>query len=109
MGGGLDAKAGTIDALDTILAKLTGGSTIASISEEMAAAATGLQDKYAQYYIKVSDKFGKNEGYVEKELGRLEGLIKKGGLAQGKLDDLVSRSNILRKFRGEEVPIREEL
>lgn len=110
VGGGLDAKAGTIDALDLILVKVSGGATIASISEELTKAAKGLKGKYAEYYVKVSDKFSQNQGYVENELTRLESLIKKGGLAPEKLDDLTSRSNILRKFKGEEsVPIKGEL
>ena len=44
-------------------------------------------------------KLAENKGYVEKESKRLSGLIKKGGLAPEKLDDLVKRSNILNKFR----------
>lgn len=107
VGGGLDAKAGTIDALDSIVGKIT-GSSIASLSDDIRQGAQGLKDKYAQYYIKVSEKLGQNQGYVEKELARLESLLKKGGLAPEKLDDLTSRSNILRKFKGEE-PIKQEL
>ena len=98
VGGGLDAKAGTIEALDSIVAKFTAGATLATISEEAVKAATGLKDKYAQYYIKVFGKLSSNEGYVEMELTRLEGLLKKGGLAPEKLDDLMSRTNILHKF-----------
>ena len=45
---------------------------------------------------------GANQGYAEKEFKRLQGLISKGNLAPEKLDDLVSRSNILRKFLGTE-------
>lgn len=62
--------------------------------------AEGLQDKYAQYYVKVFEKSGANKAYADKELKRLQGLIGKGNLAQEKLDDLTSRSNILRKFLG---------
>lgn len=98
VGGGLDAKAGTIDILDTIVGKLTTGGSLATISREATKAAKGLQGKYAQYYIKVFEKLGKSQDYVEKELARLEGLIEKGGLAPEKVDDLVSRSNILRTF-----------
>ena len=107
IGGGLDAKAGTIDALDSIVASIT-GADLASLSEKVKKGANGLKDKYAEYYIKVSNKLSSNKGYVDKELARLEGMIKKGGLAPEKLDDLTSRSNILRKFKGEE-PIKQEL
>jgi protein disulfide-isomerase A6 len=61
-----------------------------------------LKDKYAQYYVKVFEKISANKGYAEKELKRLEGLIGKGNLAPEKLDDLISRSNILRKFVGQD-------
>lgn len=98
VGGGLDAKAGTIDTLDTILAKLQTGATVASITADATAAAKGLKGKYAEYYVKVLGKAGASQTYVQKELARLEGLLKKGGLAPEKLDDLVSRTNILRKF-----------
>lgn len=108
VGGGLDAKAGTIDALDGFVAKFTAGATLATISEEAIKAATGLKDKYAQYYVKVFNKLSGNEGYVEKELTRLESLLKKGGLAPEKRDDLMSRTNILRKFSPKE-SLKDEL
>ena len=108
IGGGLDAKAGTVDALDTIVSKLTAGGSLAAISEEATKVAAGLKDKYAEYYIKVFEKLDKSQGYVEKELARVQGLLKKGGLAPEKLDDLTSRSNILRKFSSTTKP-KEEL
>ncbi|KAK4988776.1 hypothetical protein LTR50_003740 [Elasticomyces elasticus] len=98
-GGGLDAMAGTIAALDSIVAKFTGGEAIATVGKEASAAAQGLKDKYAEYYVKVFGKVEQNQGYVEKELNRISGLLKKGGLAPEKIDDLTSRSNILRKFK----------
>jgi protein disulfide-isomerase A6 len=101
VGGGLDAKAGTIDTLDTILAKLSTGATVASISEELASAAAAAKDKYAEYYAKVAKKMSASQGYAQKELKRLEGILKKGGLARSKQDDLRARSNILRKFVGD--------
>ena len=115
MGGGLDAKAGTIDALDTILTKVSGGEVktwkeaSAEIKAQVAILKGTIQGKYAEYYGKVAGKVAENQGYVEKELGRLEGLIKKGGLANGKMDDLVSRSNILRKFKAGEIPSAEDV
>ena len=108
VGGGLDATAGTIATLDTIIGKLTAGGSLATITQEATNAARGLREKYAEYYIKVLGKLGKNQVYAEKELARLEGLIKKGGLAPEKLDDLVSRANILRKFSKPE-SVKEEL
>jgi protein disulfide-isomerase A6 len=95
-GGGLDVTGGTIEALDTIVSKFKGA--YATGADDVKKAAEGLKDKYAQYSVKVFDKISKNEGYAEKEFKRLQGLIGKGNLAQEKLDDLTSRSNILRRF-----------
>lgn len=102
VGGSLNAKAGTIEALDTIIGKVTAGESLASIAEEATKAAKGLKDKYAEYYVKVFGKMTVNKNYPEKELTRLQSLLKKGGLAPEKLDDLVSRSNILRTFAGQD-------
>lgn len=108
-GGRLSATAGTIAAIDSVIQSiLDGGSTIGERAEEIVEAAkkaagvggasAGKEDKFAEYYIKVAEKVRANAGYVNKELARLEGLLKKGGLAPEKLDDLTTRSNILRKF-----------
>ncbi|KAH9840518.1 Protein disulfide-isomerase tigA, partial [Teratosphaeria destructans] len=66
------------------------------------------QDKTAEYYGKVARKAEENAGYAQKELARLQGLLAKGGLAPEKLDDLTTRSNILRRFVGDE-PAKDEL
>ena len=109
IGGKLDEIAGTIPSLDTIVSGLGTGESIAGLSEQIASAAKASKDKYAEYYVKVSDKLSKNAGYAEKELARLQSLIKKGGLAPEKLDDLTSRSNILRRFKGQDPIAKEEL
>ena len=102
VGGGLDATAGTIQALDTIVTKFTEGgqATLASVSKEAQKAAGGLKDKYAEYYVKVFDKLSENAEYVNKELTRLQGIVQKGGLAPEKVDDITKRSNILKRFVG---------
>jgi len=101
-GGGLDATAGTIEALDALVAKLTGGSSIAEVSAEATKAAESLKEnaqyKYADYYVKVFDKLAKSDTYAAKELARLDGILKKGGLAPAKLDEFTSKTNILRRF-----------
>jgi protein disulfide-isomerase A6 len=106
-GGGLDATAGTIEALDSIVSKFTGGSSIAEIAAEATKAAAGLkesaQSKYAEYYVRVFDKLSKSDGYAAKELARLDGIIKKGGLAPAKLDEFTSKTNILRRFIAEKL------
>ena len=101
IGGSLDAKAGTIDAIDSILAQYVtkgGISDVEKATAEISKAATGVKDKYVEYYLKALAKLGKNPEYATKEQTRLAGLLKKGGLAPEKIDDLTSRSNILAKF-----------
>lgn len=106
-GGGLDATGGTIEALDTIVTKFKGA--YSGGLAEAKKAAEALEDKYAHYYIKVFEKISANKGYAEKELKRLEGLVSKGNLAPEKLDDLVSRANILRKFVADSEEEKSEL
>jgi protein disulfide-isomerase A6 len=88
--------------LDSIVSKLTGGSSIAEVAAEATKAAQdlkeGAQYKYAEYYVRVFDKLSKSDGYAAKELARLDGIIKKGGLAPAKLDEFTSKTNILRRF-----------
>ncbi|QIW95360.1 hypothetical protein AMS68_000878 [Peltaster fructicola] len=108
VGGGLDAIAGTIPALDKLVGSLKSGG--AAAYTELEKATVGLQDKYAEYYNKVAKKAQDNAQYVEKELARLQSLLKKGGLSPEKLDDLTSRSNILSIFsKDETVSPKEEL
>ena len=111
VGGGLDAKAGTIAALDEMIARMSSGQE--AVVDDVTKAAQGLKDKYAEYYIKVAGKTKKSRDYAATELRRLEGLLKKGGLAPAKRDDVTSRSNILRRFVGQpaqETPaVKEEL
>ncbi|KAK3937667.1 protein disulfide-isomerase erp38 [Diplogelasinospora grovesii] len=103
-GGGLDATAGTIEALDAIVVKYTttGASSLSEVAAEAKKAAETLKEnaqyKYAEYYIRVFDKLAKSDGYAAKEFARLDGMIKKGGLAPSKLDELTSKANILRRF-----------
>ena len=99
VGGRLTAAGGTIAALDELVSKATGGSTdLSTITDSVTEAAKELKDQYAPYYVKVLGKLAENKGYLEKEIGRLEGMLKKGGLAPTKIDDLTSRMNILKKF-----------
>lgn len=100
-GGGLDTIAGTIESLDSVVAKLT-GSNLSEISEEVVKEAAnfkeGAQQKYAQYYVRVFDKLKSSDGYAAKELARLDGILKKGGLAPSKRDEIQQKTNVLRKF-----------
>lgn len=44
------------------------------------------------------DKLSKSDAYAAKELARLDGILKKGGLAPEKLDEFTSKTNILKRF-----------
>ncbi|KAJ5690220.1 Protein disulfide-isomerase tigA [Penicillium macrosclerotiorum] len=110
VGGGLNKKAGTIAALDKLLTEYVPTHKFEKLAAEVKKAAKGLQDKYAQYYIKVADKLSLNEEYASKELARLSKILSKGGSAPEKVDDIISRSNILRGFAGEDNEVvRDEL
>ncbi|KAF2972590.1 hypothetical protein GQX73_g1018 [Xylaria multiplex] len=116
-GGGLDATAGTIDVLNHIALKYSAGTgKLAELATEAKKAVASLSKdveyKYAEYYVKVFDKLAQNEGWVAKESARLDKIIKKGGLAPSKLDELQSKSNILKKYTDkvvEKVVGKEEL
>lgn len=113
VGGGLNAVAGTIEVLDTLVSKFTGGSSIAEVAAEATKAAAdlkeGAQYKYAEYYVKVFSKLTANDGYAAKELARLDKILQKGGLAPAKLDEFTSKTNILRKFLDKVTPGKSEL
>ena len=102
VGGGLDNKAGTIADLDKLVAEYVAEHKFEKLAAEVKKASKGLKDQYAQYYVKVADKLSQNEDYASKELARLVKVLGKGGSAPEKLDDLVSRSNILRAFAGQD-------
>lgn len=101
-GGELNALAGTIASLNAYAAKLLDGGKLVEVAAEVKAEAEkikeGAQQKYAEYYVRVVDKLGKNEGYAAKELRRLEGILSKGGLAPSKRDEIQRKTNVLHKF-----------
>ena len=97
LGGSLNANAGTVDLLDAIIAK-TSNWQAASALDTITKAAEGLSNKYASYYTKVASKMRTSQDYAAWESNRLEGILKRGGLAAMKVDDVTSRMNILRKF-----------
>lgn len=108
VGGGLGKRAGTIEVLDEIIAKHVSGKTFSQASEEVKKAADGLQQKFAPYYVRVLDKLQENSDYVTKELTRLQKILNNSELQPEKADELISKSNILRKFLGEE-EVKDEL
>lgn len=103
VGGVLNDLAGTLPTFDSIVARFTAaGVTLSEAAAEAKKEAEALkeqaQHKYAEYYIRVFDKLTKSEGFAAKELARLEGILKKGGLAPAKIDELTTKTNVLRKF-----------
>ncbi|KAK2744409.1 hypothetical protein FQN57_004306 [Myotisia sp. PD_48] len=104
VGGKLNDKAGTFESLDEIVAKYVSGTNLESIVTEINSATSSLKSKYAEYYVKVASKLQENKEYASKEFARLQRVLSKGNLAPEKIDDLISRSNILRRFLGQEQP-----
>lgn len=104
-GGGLDDAAGTVEALDVIAARFVseGAAKLADLVAEAKKQAGSLaeeaQAKSAAYYLRVLEKLGKSAEYVEKESARLAGMLKKGGLADTKRDELQTKLNILGRFK----------
>lgn len=115
VGGRLSSQAGTIEVLDEILAKyITAGgiSDVGAASTEIKKAAADLTATTKEYYLKALAKLTGNPEYAMKEQSRLAGILKRGGLAPEKIDDLQRRSNILARFLtkdGESGELKEEL
>lgn len=104
-GGGLNAKAGTIDALDALAAKLGvagAAEKLSIVAGEAAQIAKDLKEKSVEYYLKVFAKLGQNSEYAVAEHARLQKMLAKGGISAEKMDDLTVRANILRRFVGKE-------
>jgi len=111
VGGGLTEAAGRIAAFDEEIQKLVKGDSdsLKTITEKVLKLAEDSKDTYAAYYVKALGKLAKNEKYIEKELTRLRGILKKGGLASKKMDELSSKTNILIQFYAEKPGSKDEL
>ncbi|KAG6004784.1 Protein disulfide-isomerase erp38 [Claviceps pusilla] len=113
VGGGLDLAAGTIDALDSLVTRFTGGAKLEDIAAEVKKAAGEYNEEakyqYAKYYVRVFDKLSSSDNYVAKELARLEGILAKGGLVPSKRDEIQSKTNILRRFAKKAAEKAEEI
>lgn len=99
-GGGLSAAAGTIEVFDNILARYVVGATPdwEKATADVQKAASDATGAMKDYYLKALAKITGNPEYAMKEQTRLAGILKKGGLAPEKIDDLQRRSNVLAKF-----------
>lgn len=97
----MNEKAGTVEIIDSLLTKYitaNGVKDIEKATAEVKKATRELKDKSVEYYLRTLSKITGNPEYAIKEQTRLAGLLKKGGLAPEKVDDLQKRSNVLSKF-----------
>lgn len=112
VGGNLDSNAGVLETFDAVIAKYKKGATITEVAAEAGKVAEAITDKvqrvYAEYYVKVFTKLVASKDWVSTELKRLEGMIKKGGFAQSKIDEMTRKSNVLRRFVGQPEAERKE-
>ena len=111
-GGKLNAQAGTIEALDSIIAKYItnkGLEDIEKASADIKAAAVDVKDKSVEYYLRALTKLTGNPEYAMKEHKRLAGLLKKTGLAPEKIDEMQKRVNILSNFLFKNKAAKDEL
>lgn len=100
LNGGLTASAGRIPELDAVVAKFL-KSPSQKFVDEIKNAAKNVQGKYKDYYGKAMEKVLKDGNYLSKEIQRLEKLIGADGVIPEKLDDFISRKNILSLFAGD--------
>jgi protein disulfide-isomerase A6 len=94
----LSLSAGTIETFDAILAQYAGKDSWEQAAKEVQKAAADATGVMKEYYLKALAKISGNPEYAMKEQTRLAGILKKGGLAPEKIDDLQRRSNVLAKF-----------
>ncbi|RPA76594.1 hypothetical protein BJ508DRAFT_417513 [Ascobolus immersus RN42] len=100
-GGALSQEAGLVKQVDEIVEGLVHGEVTAKALEELVKKVTGLakESSFVPFYLRVLARIGeKGVEYVPKELERVEGILKKGGLNAEKLDDFTIRRNILSVF-----------
>ncbi|KAF9030941.1 disulfide isomerase [Hymenopellis radicata] len=110
VGGGLTDQAGRLGDFDALASKLLVAAEDAKdaiVEEARALLAAANVTPSAQYYLRVMEKQIQGAGgYIEKELNRLELILKKRNLAPAKLDEIKIKSNILKAFG--EAPKEEE-
>lgn len=100
----MNSDAGKIEALETLLKDFLKGDHEAVI--EKAKKAIKKETRYiitqpsplASYYVKAMEKMDKNSGYAEKEIARLNKILKGGQTTAKKQDEMVIKTNILKGF-----------
>ncbi|KAI5807015.1 disulfide isomerase-like protein [Geopyxis carbonaria] len=111
VGGGLNELAGRIAEFDAHIKSIVKGeaTTLEAAAAEIKKLAAESKEASAAYYVKALEKLSANEGYVEKELKRLQGLLSKGGLAPSKVDEISIKKNILSLFYAQDEAPKDEL
>ena len=99
VGGGLNERAGRVPALDILLHKLVRGDagSVQNVLQEVEKAVVG-ESADAAYYVRALKKLAAGNGYVDKELARLRGILARGGMAPKKVDELTRKVNVLAQF-----------
>lgn len=67
------------------------------------------KSKFEKYYVKAMEKIIFKKDYADKEAKRLSGILESGSASDDKLDDMVTRRNILWVFQGKSKIDHEEL
>lgn len=113
-GGGIDEKAGRIDAFDTAAETFMQKpdereNLISQLADTAANESDAGYKKSGEYYVKVMKKIQeKGEEYVTKELARLQRMLE-GHMTSDKRDSMFKRKNILNVFAGGSSSGKEEL
>ncbi|KAJ7650246.1 protein disulfide isomerase [Roridomyces roridus] len=100
VGGGLNDEAGRVSEFDSLASKffVAAADARASILQDAVALAAGA-GSVANHYIRVMEKVvNGSEAYLEKEVKRLESILKKRSLAPAKLDEIKVKFNVLSAF-----------
>ena len=99
--GSLSATAGRIQSLDDMISNAsTIDTTLLNALKSAVSSITGKSSKFAELYLSVAGKIiSKGSEYVEKEVGRLAGMIANPNVAPEKKTGFMLRQNVLKAFQ----------
>ncbi|ESK94635.1 disulfide isomerase [Moniliophthora roreri MCA 2997] len=100
VGGGLNDEAGLVPEFDALATKFFVATADArdAVYKEALTLASTVGDA-SKHYLRVMEKVvNGSEEYLEKETKRLEAILKKRSLSPSKLDEIKTKTNILRSF-----------
>jgi len=87
---------GQIKALDELAKEFIGGADVLAKAE---AAAAGLTEDTAKYYVKVMTKFSSDKEFITKESSRLKKMMDDGSVKASKKEQFGRRLNVLTSFQ----------